>query len=60
MPVDRDVEHTNVYLYNYLNLLEDLTLTVGASGDFFDAAGDDSQGGEVLGVTISLDDLGGN
>ena len=32
-----DVSHTNLYLYTYLNVIEDLTLTVGASGDFFDS-----------------------
>jgi outer membrane receptor protein involved in Fe transport len=34
---DRDIKHTNLYLYTYLNLLQNLTLTVGASGDFYDA-----------------------
>jgi len=34
--VDRDREHTNLYLYSYLNLLNNLTLTLGVSGDFFD------------------------
>ena len=38
--VDRDVQHTNAYLYSYINLLEDVTFTVGASGDFFDADDD--------------------
>ena len=34
--VDRDVEHTNVYLYSTITLPKDITLTLGASGDFFD------------------------
>jgi tetratricopeptide (TPR) repeat protein len=28
-----DVRHTNVYAYSYLNLLKDVTFTLGASGD---------------------------
>src|SRR5262249_37920917 len=31
---DDDVTHTNAYLYSYIKPLEDLTLTLGASGDF--------------------------
>jgi Tfp pilus assembly protein PilF len=34
--VDTDIDHYNLYLYSYLNLLENITLTVGASGDFYD------------------------
>ena len=30
----KDRDHTNLYLYSYLNLLENMTLTIGASGDF--------------------------
>jgi hypothetical protein len=30
-----DTKHANVYAYAYLNLLKNLTLTLGASGDFF-------------------------
>ena len=29
-----DVRHTNVYAYSYINALKDLTLILGASGDF--------------------------
>jgi len=36
MRVDGDVRHTNVYLYSYLQLLQDVTFTLGGSGDFFD------------------------
>ena len=31
-----DVTHTNLYLYSHLSLGKHLTLTLGASGDFFD------------------------
>jgi tetratricopeptide (TPR) repeat protein len=31
-----DVEHTNLYAYGLLNVLPSLTLTLGASADFFD------------------------
>ena len=36
---DADVTHANVYLYSYLNLVRNMTFTVGASGDFFDSPG---------------------
>jgi len=32
-----DIDHYNVYLYSYIDLPLDVTLTAGASGDFFDA-----------------------
>jgi len=35
-PVDRDVQHTNVYLYSYIPLPKNVLFTIGASGDFFD------------------------
>lgn len=34
---DGDVKHTNVYLYSYINFPKNVTFTIGASGDFFDA-----------------------
>ena len=37
--VDASVRHTNVYLYSYLNVLPNATLTLGASGDFFRSEG---------------------
>lgn len=33
---DLDARHANVYFYSYLNVLEDATFTLGASGDFFE------------------------
>lgn len=33
---DYETEHWNVYAYTYFKPIEDLSLTVGASGDFFD------------------------
>jgi tetratricopeptide (TPR) repeat protein len=41
--IDLEIDHYNVYLYSYINLLKDVTFTIGASGDFFDA---DDQIGE--------------
>jgi tetratricopeptide (TPR) repeat protein len=38
---DRDVNHTNLYVYSYINPLENLTITLGASGDFFDSKTED-------------------
>ena len=34
--LDLDVDHYNLYLYAYINLLENLTFTIGASNDFYD------------------------
>ncbi len=33
---DRDVQHTNLYLYSYIKYPQNVTFTLGASGDFFD------------------------
>ena len=33
--LDLDANHTNVYLYSYINYPKDVTFTLGASGDFF-------------------------
>jgi Tfp pilus assembly protein PilF len=38
---DRDVDHTNLYLYSNIHFLKNLTLTLGASGDFFDSKTED-------------------
>jgi tetratricopeptide (TPR) repeat protein len=32
---DLDARHGNAYLYSYINVLKDVTFTLGASGDFF-------------------------
>ncbi len=34
---ETDTDHTNLYLYSYINILKNVTFTVGASGDIFDA-----------------------
>ncbi|MGD1969505.1 MAG: tetratricopeptide repeat protein, partial [Desulfobacterales bacterium] len=41
--LDLDVYHTNLYLYSYIKPLEDLTLTIGGSGDFFNPDDEDRQ-----------------
>jgi len=38
--VDRDTTASNAYLYSYIKLLENLTLTLGGSGDFVDTDDD--------------------
>ncbi len=38
--IDENVDHTNVYLYSNYKPIENLTLTIGASGDFFDSESD--------------------
>ncbi|MCP4629974.1 MAG: TonB-dependent receptor [bacterium] len=35
--LDQDIDHYNIYLYSYIRPIEKLMLTVGASGDFYDA-----------------------
>ena len=35
--LDQDIDHYNIYLYSYIKPIEKLMLTVGASGDFYDA-----------------------
>jgi hypothetical protein len=40
---DQDVSHTNLYLYSYIKPLENLTFTVGASGDFFESKLSDTE-----------------
>jgi hypothetical protein len=39
--IEQGIEHTNVYMYSYIRPLSNLTVTVGASGDFVSA--DDPQ-----------------
>ena len=41
--LDYDVDHTNLFLYSYINPMENLTVTVGGSGDFFDPDDDGLQ-----------------
>jgi outer membrane receptor protein involved in Fe transport len=52
---DLDVHHTNVYLYSYIKLPLNLTLTIGSSGDFFhgdsDAEDDTNQFNPKFGIT---------
>ena len=33
---EADVQHANLYLYSNINVIENLTVTVGASGDFYE------------------------
>ena len=35
--LDQDIDHYNIYLYSYIKPIKKLMLTVGASGDFYDA-----------------------
>jgi tetratricopeptide (TPR) repeat protein len=39
---DRGVQHSNAYLYSYFRYPENVTFTIGASGDFFDADSPDT------------------
>jgi tetratricopeptide (TPR) repeat protein len=56
---DLDAKHTNVYLYSNISLPRDLTLTVGASGDFFktdstEASESRNQFNPKLGITWNI------
>ena len=55
LEIERDVNHTNLYLYSYLELLKNVTFTVGASGDFFNSSSknekDTNQFNPKLGVS---------
>ncbi|MEA3470775.1 MAG: TonB-dependent receptor, partial [Thermodesulfobacteriota bacterium] len=57
--VDADTRHSNIYLYTYIKPLDNLTLTVGGSGDFFEAEDelvkDQNQFNPKLGVIWNLD-----
>ena len=47
-----DVDHTNLYLYSHIDLLENVTFTIGASGDFFDSDfTDEDQFSPKFGIT---------
>jgi len=52
---DDDVSHANVYLYAHIELLKDLNITLGGSGDFFEsdseASPDEDQFNPKLGIT---------
>jgi hypothetical protein len=54
---DDDIRHTNLYVYSYVKPLENLTLTLGASGDFLerDRKGDrdTNQFNPKIGITWS-------
>ena len=50
--IKRDIDHTNLYLYSYINLLKNLTFTAGASGDFLRGADKDrNQFNPKFGIT---------
>ncbi len=45
---DRDVHHTNLYLYSNIRLPLEVTLTLGASGEFFESDGADEKDQDQL------------
>ena len=50
--IPRDIDHTNLYLYSYINLIKNVTFTVGATGDFFKGGNtDENQFNPKFGVT---------
>lgn len=40
---DGDVSHTNLYLYSYIKFPENVTFTIGGSGDFFNTDSSDTE-----------------
>lgn len=57
--VDASTSHSNIYLYSYIKPLDNLTFTVGGSGDFFDTDDELVKGKDQfnpkLGVTWDLE-----
>ncbi len=53
--INRDVDHTDIYLYSYINFPANVTFTVGGSGDFFNSHSsetpDENQFNPKFGVT---------
>jgi tetratricopeptide (TPR) repeat protein/predicted porin len=50
--VDEDSKHTNLYLYSHVNLLKDITFTIGGSADFFESEQlDEDQFNPKVGIT---------
>jgi len=57
--IDADTTHSNLYMYSYLKPLDNLTLTIGGSGDFFEAddelVKDKNQFNPKLGISWDLE-----
>ena len=57
--VDADTTHSNFYFYSYIKPLDNLTFTVGGSGDFFEAddelVKDQDQFNPKIGISWDLD-----
>jgi tetratricopeptide (TPR) repeat protein len=51
---DRDVHHTNLYLYSNLRLPYEVTLTLGASADFFDSDSSDEKDKDQFNPKIGI------
>jgi outer membrane receptor protein involved in Fe transport len=41
--IKRDIDHTNIYLYSYINFPKNVTITAGASGDFLEGGDKDRE-----------------
>ncbi len=52
--LDRDVDHTNLYLYANIHLFKNLTLTLGASGDFFDSKTEDEKDADQFNPKLGI------
>ena len=51
---ERDIRHTNLYVYSLINYPQSITWTIGASGDFFEGIVDEDQLNPKLGLTWNL------
>jgi tetratricopeptide (TPR) repeat protein len=51
---DEDVRHTNAYVYSYLYVLPDVTLTLGLSGDIFDTDSSDTESRSQVNPKIGI------
>jgi tetratricopeptide (TPR) repeat protein len=51
---DRDISHTNLYFYSYIDLLENVSFTIGASGDFFKSDAEDTSDEEQFNPKLGV------
>src|SRR5690242_12317982 len=56
--LDGSVTHATIYGYSYWNILRNTTVTLGVSGDLFDAPGNQITNGTFFGVPLPTTQVG--